>query len=152
MLSACTSSVLRSRRTAAATSGCGSSWFACGASGSFVGSCSLEWAISWIMAQSVCTSLMPSRIAMRCCLGEKKPSVLDGMGSIVMGTGAARLSASTNTSNCSTVPFRVFTSCGSSLPSVCDTSNTDTTRNTGICRSTSSSCALPLLSSSGALV
>ena len=30
------------------------------------GSCSLLWAVSWTAAETVCTSLMPSRMAMRC--------------------------------------------------------------------------------------
>ena len=69
-----------------------------------------------------------------------------------MGSGDERRSASMNTSYCSTLPVRVFASCGSGLPSVWETSNTDTTRNMGILISFSSMIAFPSLSSRGALV
>ena len=74
------------------------------------------------------------------------------MGSMRMGTGDERFSASMNASYSCTLPVSVSASSGRGFPSVWDTSNTETTLYMGIWMVFSSMIAFPSASSMGSLV
>ena len=110
-------------------------------------SCSMEWATSctivfkvWLSLIFFCTAILFSTVS-------KYPLESPGISSKLTGTGKTFMSACTKSSYPSTVDKSSCASnSGIGLPSVWDTSKTDTARKAGIVTSVSSFCGIPFSS------